>query len=278
MAVLLGILVAAGYGSGDFLGGIASRRAATLAVLSVSQIVAVVCAAVIALVAGGHVYGGDLAFGAVAGVLNVAAIGCLYRGLAIGRMGQVAPLAEVIGSVIPVIWGLARGERPGVPALCGIGLAIVAAGLLSSDRDEKHGSLGGQALLLAIGAGIGFGVSLILFAAASHHAGFWPVASSKVAALVAVWGVLLATRGARIVAEVPKPPVGLAGLLEVSASTVLLLALRHYPTAIVAPLAALAPGFTSFHAWWYLHERTSRIQMLGLVLALVALGLIATGS
>jgi drug/metabolite transporter (DMT)-like permease len=278
VAVLLGILVAAGYGSSDFLGGIVSRRATALAVLSVSQVVAIAVAAAVSVVAGGHVYGGDLAFGAAAGVLNVAAIGCLYRGLAIGQMGQVAPIAAVVGAVIPVVWGLARGERPGVPALVGIGLAIVAAALLSSERDERHGPLVGQALLLALAAGIGFGVSLILFAAASHHKGFWPVMSSKCAALVAVWLTLVAAHRLRTITQVPRLQAGSAGLLEVSASLVLLVALRDYPTAIVAPLASLAPGFTSFHAWWHLHERTSRVQMLGLAFALVALGLIATAS
>ena len=52
---------------------------------------------------------GDYALGALGGVLNVAALGCLYQGLAVGRVGVVAPVAAVIGAVIPVVWGLTTG-------------------------------------------------------------------------------------------------------------------------------------------------------------------------
>jgi drug/metabolite transporter (DMT)-like permease len=276
MAVVLGLLVAASFGSGDFLGGLASRQARTLAVLAISQVAALVGALVVSFAVGGHLYGGDLAFGAVAGALNVAAIGCLYRGLAIGQMGQVAPIAAVIGAVLPVLWGLVRGERPGVPALVGIVLAVVAAALLSSEREERQGPLFGRALALAAAAGVGFGISLILFAAASHHGGVWPVLSARVTALVVVWASLAVVGGIGGVREVPKVRASSAGLLDVGASTLLLIALRGNLTAVVAPVASLAPGFTSLHAWWYLHERVSRVQLAGLAVALIGLGLIAT--
>jgi uncharacterized membrane protein len=276
VAVLLGILVAAGFGSGDFMGGLASKRAPTVAVLGLCQIVAIVFAAIVTISVGGPVYGQALLFGAVTGVLNLAAVGCLYKGLAIGQMGQVAPIAAVIGSVLPVCWGLIRGERPGALALVGIALAIVAAALLSSDRDERQGSLFGPALVLAIAAGSGFGVSLIFFAEAGHHAGLWPVLSARCAALVAIWVVIIATRSARAVASVPKVQSTFAGLFDVGSSTLLLIALHSHPTAVIAPIAALAPGFTTFHAWWNLHERVSRVQLFGLAMALAALALIAT--
>jgi drug/metabolite transporter (DMT)-like permease len=276
MAVVLGLLVAASFGSGDFLGGLASRQARTLAVLAVSQVAALAGAVAVSFAVGGHLYGGDLAFGAVAGALNVAAIGCLYRGLAIGQMGQVAPIAAVIGAVLPVLWGLARGERPGVPALVGIVLAVAAAALLSSERQERQGPLVGRALVLAAAAGTGFGISLVLFAAASHHGGVWPVLSARVTALVVVWAALAVVGGFGGLRHVPTVRSASAGLLDVGASTLLLIALRGNLTAVVAPVASLAPGFTSLHAWWYLHERVSRVQVAGLVVALIGLGLIAT--
>jgi drug/metabolite transporter (DMT)-like permease len=276
MPVVLGLLVAASFGSGDFLGGLASRHARTLAVLAISQVAALAGAVVVSFAVGGHVYGGDLAFGAVAGALNVVAIGCLYRGLAIGQMGQVAPIAAVIGAVLPVLWGLARGERPGVPALVGIVLAVAAAALLSSEREERQGPLFGRALILAAAAGVGFGISLVLFAAASHHGGVWPVLSARLTALVVVWASLAIVGGLGGLRPVPKTGAAAAGLLDVGASTLLLIALRGNLTAVVAPVASLAPGFTSLHAWWYLHERVSKVQVAGLVIALIGLGLIAT--
>jgi drug/metabolite transporter (DMT)-like permease len=276
VGVLLGLIVAAGFGSADFLGGLASRRAATLAVLAVSQVAALVGALVVTLAVGGHPYLDDVGFGALAGVLNAAAIGCLYQGLAIGQMGQVAPVAAVIGSVIPVAWGLLRGEHLGPAPLIGVGLAIVAAALLSADRTERSGPFVGRAMVLAAAAGTGFGVSLVLFSAASHHHGYWPVLSARVAALVAVWVALAATGGLPKVRGVPTAQAVGAGFLDVGATTLLLTALRTNLTAVVAPVASLAPGFTTLHAWWHLHERLSRVQLFGVVLALVGLGLIAT--
>ena len=276
MGVLLGLFVAAGFGSGDFLGGLASRRAPTLGVLSVSQVGAFVAAAVVTLASGGHPFARDLALGALAGTLNVAAIGCLYRALAIGQMGQVAPVAAVVGAVLPVGWGLSRGERPGGVALLGVALAVVAAALLSSDREARHGHVAGRPLVLAMAAGVGFGISLVLFAAASHHAGYWPVFSARAAAAASVWTALVATGGLGTLRVVPKVQSTAAGLLDVGATLLLLAALRTSLTSIVAPVASLAPGFTTLHASWKLGERLSGIQRAGVGLALVGLALIAT--
>jgi drug/metabolite transporter (DMT)-like permease len=160
--------------------------------------------------------------------------------------------------------------------VCGIALAVIAAALLSAEPEERRGPLFGRALILATAAGIGFGVSLVLFAAASHHSGYWPVLSARVAAFTAICLAILTRRSLASLSEVPKLPAASAGLLDVGATAVLLAALRGNLTAVVAPVASLAPGFTTFHAWWYLHERISRVQMLGVALALTGLGLIAT--
>src|SRR5262245_10693387 len=131
MAVLLGVLVAASFGSGDFLGGRASRLAPTLTVLFVAQVAAVAGAAVVCTFVRGHVVAHDVVFGALAGSLNVVGIGLLYQGLAVGRMGVVAPLTAVVSTMVPVGWGIAYGERPS--ALVGIGVlfALVAGALIA---------------------------------------------------------------------------------------------------------------------------------------------------
>src|SRR5690349_12492689 len=99
MAVLLGVLVAASFGSGDFLGGRASRRAPTLTVLMVAQGAAVLGAVIVCAFVSGHVTGRDIAFGALAGSVNIVGIGLLYQGLAVGAMGVVAPVTAVVAAV-----------------------------------------------------------------------------------------------------------------------------------------------------------------------------------
>ncbi len=278
VGVVLGLLVAASFGSGDFLGGLGSRRAPTLPVLAMSQVAALVGAVVLVLTAGGPPHARAAWLGAIAGLLNVAAIGCLYRGLALGQMGRVAPIAAVVGAVLPIGWGVAvQGERPGVPALFGIALAVVAAALLSSERRSGRPAGAGRALLLAVAAGLGFGLSLVLFASVSHQGGLWPVLTARGAAFTAVWAALWLTGRRRSLPEVPKAVASGAGALDVGATALLVVALRTNLTAVVAPVASLAPGFTAAHARWYLHEKVSPVQMAGLAVALVALALIAVG-
>src|ERR1700719_2741095 len=96
MAVLLGLLVAASFGSGDFLGGRASRRAPTLTVLMVAQATAVLGAIAVSVFVGARVELRDIEFGALAGCVNIAGLGLLYQGLAVGRMGVVAPLTAAL--------------------------------------------------------------------------------------------------------------------------------------------------------------------------------------
>lgn len=277
MGVVLGLVVAACFGSGDFLGGLASRRAQTVAVLSVAQVAALVVALGVTLGLGSTIHAHEVEFGVAAGLLNVTAIGCLYRGLAIGQMGRVAPVAAVVGAVLPVVWGVVRGESLSGFEIAGIVLAVAAGALLSSEPDERSGPLFGQALGLAIAAGVGFGVSLILFAAASHHGEMWPVLGARVAACAAVWVLLVARGGLPTLAEVPKGLAGSAGAFDVGASMILLVTLKTNLTAVIAPVASLAPAFTAGHAWWYLHEHISKLQMVGLLVALAGLGLIAAG-
>ncbi len=277
MAVLIGLMVAASFGSGDFLGGLASRRENTLTVLAWAQLVALVGALAIALIWGGPLTANAVVLGVGAGLLNVIALGCLFQGLATGQIGQVAPIAAVIGAIIPVGWGLAVGERPSALALAGVGLAVIAGAMISADKDEQRSEGARVALLLAVLAGIGFGLSFILFADSSHHPGFWPVLSARMAAVVGVWFLLLVTRSPKRLTAPSRGLAASAGLLDVAATALLIVAVRTGLTAVVAPVASLAPGFTVMHAWWYLHEKVSRLQAVGLGIALVGLSLIAIG-
>src|SRR4051794_6021737 len=117
MGLTVGLLAALFFGSGDFLGGRASQDAPTRSVLLVSQACAALGAIVLVLVIHGDPIGRDLAYGAAAGVANGLGLGLLYRGLATGGMGVVAPITAVVGAIVPVAWGIARGERPSAIAI-----------------------------------------------------------------------------------------------------------------------------------------------------------------
>jgi uncharacterized membrane protein len=280
MSLLLGLVVAASFGSGDFLGGLASTRAKTVAVLVTVQVCALAGAFLVAAIVGGDPHTGDFALGALGGVLNVGALGCLYQGLAIGRAGVVAPIAAAVGSVIPVVWGLASGENPANAALVGVALAVVAGGLISVERPEHPGAdTGGRAaLVLALLAGLGFGFSFVCYGNTRDASEFWPVFSGRIGAVLAVVTVAAVMRISPALHGRTRIEAVAAGILDVSATALLLVAVRNGLFATVAPVAALAPAFTVFHAWWYLRQRPSRIQIAGLAIALSGLVLIAVGA
>lgn len=277
MAIVLGLVVAASFGSGDFLGGNASRRTPTLIVLAVVQACALVGAVAYALALGGVAGGNDLGLGAGAGALNVVALGCLYAGLATGRMGLVAPLTAMIAACIPVFWGLANGEDLSTTALIGVAVAIAAGGLIAWEHNEtaRDGQL--RALGYAVVAGTLFGWSLVLYSETSHNSGAWPVLAGRVSATVLVFAVVAGLRRSiRIESADRKMAIG-AGVLDVTATALLLIAVRQGLVAVVAPIAALGPAFTVIWAWFVLREPVGKIQLVGIATGIAGLIMIAAG-
>lgn len=276
----MGLLIAASFGSGDFVGGQASRSASTPAVLVVSQACSVVGALVVALLVSAHVAGDDLALGAMAGAVNLVGIGLLYHGLAHYSTGVVAPIAAVVGSVVPVAWGLAQGERPSGLVLAGIALATLAGGVVAREPvgTDRRGVARG--VVPAVLAGALLGSSLVLFAQTSEDSGMWPVLTARVAALalVGVTVVFLArSRRIRLPRGSARALAIAAGAFDVAGTALLVVALRQELTVVVAPLASLAPAFTVVLAAALTEERLHRIQRVGLAVALAGLVLVAAG-
>lgn len=280
LAVVLGLLVAGAYGSGDFLGGRASHSSSTAGVLMVSQASAAIGAVAVTFAFSGIVTGHDLVFGALAGAFNVLALGSLYQGLSTGRMSLVAPITAVVGSIFPISWGIVEGERPSAVVIVGVIAAVGAGALIGIAHTSEQTEGARVAVLLAIGAGLGFGTSFILFAQTAHESGNWPVLTARMSAITVV-GVGIAVLSRRQPIRFPQGRdrwVALvAGGCDVAGTTLLLLAVRHGLIVVVAPVAALGPAFTVLLAWWILKEHIGRLQFTGLLIALPALMLIATG-
>ena len=133
--------------------------------------------------------------------------------------------------------------------------------------------------MIALFAGAGLGVSLVLYAQTGSDSGLWPVLTARVAA-ACVAGVAIAfvaRSGPIRMPTIPRRLAIAAGVCDVSASAFLLFGIRHDLTVVVAPIAALGPGFTVMLAWTVLREPISRLQVFGLLLALIGLALIAAG-
>jgi drug/metabolite transporter (DMT)-like permease len=278
VAVLLGVLVALSYGAGDFLGGLGTRAQAVTTVVAASQASALVLLAVGVPLEGSSLGWDDVGLGALAGGIGVVGILLLYQGLATGAMGVVAPITAVGAAVVPLVVGLATGERPGVLALIGTFVALGAVALVAGGESDspEHAKAGrGSPPLLAVGAGIAFGLVFVLLSATDEESGFWPLLGGRTVSVTLVGLWLLRSRTPLL----PRPGTRLvvlgAGLLDVTANGLYLLAVREGLLSVVAVLSSLYPAATVVLARVVLGERLRPAQLAGLGLGLAGVTLIA---
>jgi len=285
MVYLLALLSAAFYGAADFTGGFASRRAPMFTVVTISQGAGLLSLLmVLPLLGPASPIGADYAWGAASGLAGGFGVGLLYRALAIGTMGVVAPTTSVCAVVIPVLAGFARGEHLPAPVTTGIVLAVVAIVLLGQEsahpdhpapRPPQYGLPSGMWHALASGVAIGF--FFLLLANARSEAGLWPLVAARVAGIPVFAAIVVAT-GASF-----RLPRGLGwlviggGVLDMLANVLYLLATRYGSLAIAVTLVSLYPASTVLLARVVLRERLSRLQMIGMAGALVAVLLIVRG-
>lgn len=278
MAVLLGALVAVGLGTSDFLGGFASRRSAPSAALLLAQLASLATAVVLVVIDPTPTPSGSMiGWSILAGLGTAAGLACLYRGLATGHMSVVAPVSAVGSGVVPMVWGIMRhGESPGVLALAGAAIALVAVLLIARTQDSDHHEGGrASALALAIGAGFSFGLSVIALAEVGDQGSFWPVLIGRVAGVTCIATAVFALGAPRRVEPEDRKFAVSSGVLESLCTAGFIVAFRHGLTSVVAPVAALFPAATVVLARLVLKERIGPVRAFGLGLALVGLVMIA---
>ena len=134
IALALGSSIA--YGLTDFLGGIAARKMSVLLLGSITQPLGLVLLLVILPFTDGVLTQDALIWGVVAGVGGAAAYIMLFQSLAIGPMSVASPLSALIAVVIPVMAGIAFGERLPAVAWLGIGLGVAAVLMVSQVHED----------------------------------------------------------------------------------------------------------------------------------------------
>lgn len=134
MPIILSLISAASYGIADFLGGTASRRLHALVATLIAMVSGSVFILVVCLVVGGTVSGADVAWSMAGGATGSLALATFYSALANGPMGVVAPLSAVTSAIVPILIGLALGERPSPVVMLGIGLALPAVAMVARER------------------------------------------------------------------------------------------------------------------------------------------------
>jgi drug/metabolite transporter (DMT)-like permease len=296
--ILLALAASVAWGFSAFVGGVASRSLRVAVVLLVSMLGGCAVLLVVAVLSGAPAFvGAELTWSVVAGIVGVASLGCLYAAMAVGMISIVGPISAC-GVIIPVVIGLARGEQPGPLQVAGMVVAATGVVLASVERDA--GDRGVQfvaGLGLALAAAVGFGGWFATIDLASAHDPYWAstVAQATSAGLALLLVVahpgLRAGRGGGsatpAAAQQSRFPLGVTGWLLFlaiasgvsDAAGVLTFALStgYGYLSIVSVIAALYPAFLVGFAAVFLHERPSRHQLVGVVLALVGIALITAG-
>jgi len=280
LAVVLSLSSSLCWGLADFLGGLQSRRVPVLAVLLVSQLAGLIAIAIGVAIARPHMPDLlDLWPAAAGGLAGAVALGAFYRALAIGTMSIVAPISAT-SAALPVIVGVATGDRPTAVQLVGIAAAVIGVVLASRelDQDVPEKAVSGRASIgLALVAALGFGVFFIGIKGGADISVPWSLLVARATSVTAILIVVLAAR-----IPVPTAPrqlgkLAIVGVLDAGANGLYAAAATEGLLSVVAVLGALYPVVTVVLARAVLGERVRRIQEVGMVAALAGVALIAAG-
>jgi drug/metabolite transporter (DMT)-like permease len=276
MVTVFALAAALLYGSADFLGGAATRRAHVLSVLLVSGTAGVVVVGAAALLAGGPPRAAGIGWGACAGAAGGVGFMFFYAGLAAGPMSVVAPVSALMSTVLPVAAAVADGEHPGLRVGAGALTCVAAIVLVSSGGGKTSGrvSVLGRGTVRGAGygiaSGVAFGAFFLFIRTGGESGALWPVVVARLAGTLIFLVAAASTR---------KGPVGwradgqlfaaalAAGVLDASANVCYVLATRAGLFGLAVVLTSLYPGVTVLLARFVLGERMRPARWAGLALA-----------
>jgi drug/metabolite transporter (DMT)-like permease len=293
VSVVLALAGSFFYGVSDFFGGLSTRRLRVVPATTIIHVFATLAllAAMPFVVVRWET--GAIVWGAVAGVSAIIGLLSFYAALADGPMSLVAPLIAVVGAVVPVAFAVITGERLPLQAWIAIVLALVSALLVSVTRSDAAVRVRPRTVVVGLVSGIGLGTALIALHQAPASAGLATAVVEIFVGLGAMLIVLALTRLSaplrRFLAQFDHQPEGglvvsvararllaaTGGVLVGASNAFILFALQLGSLAVVSVLVSLYPLATIVLARFTLHERVSKVQLLGMGLALLASVLLA---
>jgi drug/metabolite transporter (DMT)-like permease len=234
-----------------------------------------------------------LVWAALAGVLGMVSLGCLFLALTRSPMGLVVPFTALLGAGIPAVVGIASGEP--TAALTGIGImvALVAVVVVSMPapvgathgaRPERKGPLD---WLLIVAAG-GSAAAWYLTTDRAHEEGLGTISTLLVVRIVSIATIGSAfaltwlrartrgTHGPRFTRRILGITL-VASLADTLGTVSYLNAIAVGALSVTVVLISLHPVATAVLARVVLHERLSRVRIAGVALAVAGAALIGLG-
>jgi drug/metabolite transporter (DMT)-like permease len=278
-AIALALVSSVSWGVGDFLGGLKSRSLPLLNVIVGSQVTGLVLVSIFVAVRGDGPPGGDFAiFAALSAIAGVSGLAAFYRGLAVGNMGVVAPISAC-AAVVPLVVGIATGDRPGT--LQAIGLALALAGVVLASREEVIGERASRRAArgagLAMLSALGFGFFFLAFDRASDGDVAWAMLVNRMTGVSILLLAAAALRPPLRAGRHDVPVIAAIGALDMGANATFGLAATKGLVSVVSVVGSLYPLTTVILAAVVLHERPHRLAQVGVVTALLGVAMIAAG-
>ena len=271
LSIIYGLISSTTWGAADFVGGLASKRANPIRVLYLSEMAGFIPFMLLAIILREPLpSAGDFLMGVISSLIGLAGLIFLYRALAEGQMTIAAPVSALFAALIPVVFGSFTLGLPSVPTLIGFGLAFLAVWFISQ-TDSTNWRFSISDLRLPLISGFFFGFYFIAIHKATLNAFFWPLTAARFAGFVALAIFALFTR------QSPMPPREtwtlciLNGVIDIAGNGFYVLSSHTGRIDIAAVLGALYPASTVLLAWIFLKERISFVQMLGIILAFIAI-------
>lgn len=275
MGPLLALVSAALWGTADFGGGLLSRRLRALAVAGWSQAAAGVALLVaVVIVRPGADDGRWLGWGIAAGIAGALGLMCFYHALATGTMGVVSPIAA-LGALVPVLVGIAGGERPSAVQLAGMGLAL--AGAVAASGPEIAGAARARSVVLAAAAGVLFGLTFVAMDRGADSDALLTIAAMRMGSVPLFVVIALVAGSLGGIGRRDAPALAAVGVADAAANLCFAAAATSGLVSVVAVLGSLYPVVTVALARFVLRERLSPVQAAGVALALAGVALVSAG-
>ena len=266
------------WGVSDFLGGQQSRRLPVLGVLAVSQPIGLILIGLLIVLFGADPIPADkLAIAAVAGAASLGGLWAFYAAMAMGTVSVVAPIAS-LGVMVPVAVGLAKGDAPATIQLFGLAPAIAGVVILGYEERPEHAAVARRSIVLAILAGLGFGIFFTALDLAAADRPGWAILAVRVGGVATVAVALLISRPRLSLASGSIAALITIGVFDVLANGLFAVASTKGVLPVVAVGGSMYPAFTIALAYLVLGERLARVQWVGVGLALLGVVLIAAGT
>jgi drug/metabolite transporter (DMT)-like permease len=264
------------WGFADFFGPLKGRTLGALRVLFVSQLFGWTAIAIAVAIRGAGPAAAGVLLAIPAAFSGTLGLYAFYRGMAVGAMSVVAPVAGV-SAVVPVIVGFASGDRPS--ALQNLGMALALVGVLLASREHREG--GGRGFAAGIGlallAAIGFGGYFPFMHAAGDADFWWASLVFRTTTLLVLTFAVLITRTRVRIPRGDLRVVGLVGIGDTLGNAFFAAASNYGLVSVTSVLASLYPLVTVVLAHTLLHERVDRSQRLGIAGTLAGVALISAG-